>query len=70
MFYFIIKFLSMKLFFPLVLINQNFMKDNLNLYDIIFIKYYNVNSIINVFDGYGLNYHYFQYVLTISLLSC
>jgi hypothetical protein len=33
----IIKFLSMD-FFPLVLINKNFMKHNLILYDIIFVE--------------------------------
>jgi hypothetical protein len=47
------------------------MKHNLILYDITFLELYNVKSIINLFDGYGLKCHYFQYVLTILLLySC
>jgi hypothetical protein len=46
------------------------MKHNLIIYDITFVEQYNVNYIINVFDGYGFKLHCFQYVLTIFLLSC
>jgi hypothetical protein len=38
------------------------MEHNLIIYDITFVEQYNVNYIINVFDGYGLKCHYFQYV--------
>jgi hypothetical protein len=44
------------------------MKHNLILYDITFVEYYNINSIIDVFHGYGFKCHYFQNVLTILLL--
>jgi len=46
------------------------MKDNLIIYDITFVEYYNVNSIIDVFHGYGLKYHYFKNVLTRLPLLC
>jgi hypothetical protein len=45
------------------------MKQNLIIHDITFVKYYNVNPIINVFASDGLECHYFQCVLTILLLS-
>jgi hypothetical protein len=48
------------------------MKHGLILYDITFIDLYNVNSIINVFDDYGLKCHYFQclnYIVIIFMLT-
>jgi hypothetical protein len=46
------------------------MKPNLIVYDITFVELYNVNFIINVFDGYGLKCYYSQYVLIILIVSC
>jgi hypothetical protein len=46
------------------------MKHNVILYDITLIEQYNVNSIINVFHGYGFKWHNFQYILIILLLLC
>jgi hypothetical protein len=34
-------------FFSIILINKSFMKHNLIIYDITFVEYYNVNSIID-----------------------
>jgi hypothetical protein len=46
------------------------MKQNLIIYDITFVEWYNVNFIINVFDDYGLECHYFKNILTILSLLC
>jgi hypothetical protein len=44
-------------FFSIILINWNFMKHNLIIYDITFVEKYNLNSIIDVLiHGYGLNF--------------
>jgi hypothetical protein len=48
------------------------MKHNLILYDITFFELYNVNSIINLFDDYGLKCYYFQifnYIIIIFMLT-
>jgi hypothetical protein len=58
-----------KLFF-LILINWSFMKHNLIIYDITFVESYNINSIIDVFHGFGLKCHYFKNVLIILPLLC
>jgi hypothetical protein len=46
------------------------MKHNLIIYDITFVEWYNENSIIGKFHGYGLKWHYFKNVLTILPLLC
>jgi hypothetical protein len=38
------------------------MKHNLIIYDITFVEWYNENSIIGKFHGYGLKWHYFKNV--------
>jgi hypothetical protein len=46
------------------------MKHNLIIYDITFVEWYNVNSIIDVFHGYGLKWNVFKNVLIILPLLC